>query len=79
MRPLRLDEIEPECFARVLSLNVRDGMRRRLLDIGMAQGTTVKCLGRNPSGNLSAYLICGAVIAIRRSDAAQIIVMRETR
>ena len=49
-------------------------MRRRLLDIGLVENTEVACLGRSPSGDPSAYLIRGAVIAIRSVDCATIIV-----
>lgn len=42
---------------------------RRLLDIGVIPGTKVECVLINPSGNPRAYLIRGAVIAIRNEDA----------
>ena len=44
-------------------------MRRRLLDIGLSDGTEVQCVGRSPMGDPSAYLIRGAVIAIRSNDS----------
>lgn len=49
-------------------------MRRRLLDLGLTPGASVKCLGRSPVGDPSAYLIRGAVIAIRACDSSQILV-----
>jgi ferrous iron transport protein A len=48
-------------------------MRRRMLDIGLAPGTEVECLGRSPAGDPSAYLIRGAVIAIRASDGHDVL------
>ena len=51
-------------------------MRRRLLDIGLVEDTAVECLGRSPGGDPAAYLIRGAVIAIRREDSAGV-VLRE--
>ena len=49
-------------------------IRRRLLDIGMIQGTPVECLGRSPAGDPSAYRIRGAVIAIRSEDAKNVLI-----
>ena len=44
-------------------------MRRRLLDIGLIPGTRVECIGKSPGGDPKAFLIRGAVIAIRAEDA----------
>ena len=41
--------------------------------IGLAPGTEVECLGRSPAGDPSAYLIRGAVIAIRASDGHDVL------
>ena len=49
-------------------------MRRRLQDIGFIVGTKVKCLGYSPFGDPGAYLIRGAIIALRRSDAACVVI-----
>lgn len=47
-------------------------IRRRLLDIGLTPGTEVKNILKSPAGELSAYLIRGALIAIREEDASLI-------
>ena len=47
-------------------------MRRRLQDIGLIRGTSVVCVGRSPLGDPSAFLIRGAVIALRDRDTALI-------
>lgn len=47
--------------------------RRRLLDIGLVNRARVECLGRSPAGDPTAYLIRGAVIALRAEDSARII------
>ncbi len=49
-------------------------IRRRLLDIGLTKGTEVECAFINPGGNLIAYVIRGALIAIRDDDAKKILV-----
>ena len=69
-----LCDISPGEKAYVKELRAGGSMRRRLLDIGLVENTEVECLGRSPSGDPSAYLIRGAVIAIRSVDCATIIV-----
>jgi len=49
-------------------------MRRRLLDIGLIENTDVECLGRSPGGDPTAFLIRGAVIAIRSEDCRDILI-----
>ena len=50
-------------------------MRRRFLDIGLTPGTEVVCVGESPLGDPLAFLVRGAEIAIRRSDARGIILI----
>ncbi len=71
---ISLAEICPGQSARVIGLYSKGSMRRRLLDIGLTEETRIKCVGRSPSGGMSAYLIRGAVMAIRSEDAKEIIV-----
>ena len=47
-------------------------LRCRLLDMGLIRNTVVQCLGRSPGGDPSAFLIRGAVIAIRAADSQHI-------
>ena len=49
-------------------------MRRRLEDIGLVAGAEATALYRNNS--LRAYLIKGAIVAIRDEDAGKITVIR---
>ncbi|MEF9853423.1 MAG: FeoA family protein [Hydrogenoanaerobacterium sp.] len=58
----------------VSSLQLAGSMRRRLQDIGLTIGTSVRCLQKSPSGDPVAYLIRGAVIALRSEDSSRIIV-----
>ncbi len=44
-------------------------MDRRLADLGLVRGTRVTCVLRSPAGDPCAYLIRGALIALRRTDA----------
>lgn len=49
-------------------------IRRRLIDIGLIKDTKVECVLCSPGGDPKAYMIRGAVIAIRSEDAKDIIV-----
>lgn len=55
--------------ARVKQLDINGLMRRRLLDIGLIEGTKIECLQKSPLGDPCAYLIRGAVIALRSEDS----------
>ena len=74
-RQCYLSDILPGQSARVKSLLVHDGMRRRLMDIGLIENTAVECVGQSPAGDPKAYLIRGAVIALRREDCENIAVV----
>lgn len=63
--------------ARIKALRSECVLRRRLLDLGFTQGARVRCLFAGPSGDPRAYWICGAVIALRASDAENILLRRD--
>lgn len=69
-----LSEMKIGETAVVERLLIHGSMRRRLLDLGLCEGSVVKCVGKSPLGDPSAYLICGAVIAIRAADARCVII-----
>lgn len=70
----RLNEIRPGEHARILDLTATGNMRRRLLDIGLITNTDIECVGKSPCGDPKAYLIRGAVIAIRSEDSKNILI-----
>ena len=70
----KLSDIAPGKRAAVYDIVAEESMARRLMDIGMVQGTEVKCLMKSPLGDPAAYLIKGAVIALRREDAGTVLV-----
>ncbi len=71
---MRLNELKINEAAVVTQINTGSDMRRRFLDIGLVEKTYIKCVGKSPSGDPSAYFIRGAVIAIRAVDAMSIVV-----
>lgn len=50
----------------VSSLDKDSNITRRLLDLGLVEGSQVACLGRGLWKDPTAYEICGAVISVRR-------------
>ena len=59
-------------FAKSYPRQLSGGMRRRVQDLGLVPGTRVTCVRRALSGDPIAYRIRGAVVALRKCDAAQI-------
>lgn len=62
---------EGQC-GEVLDIALGGQMRSRLGDLGLMRGCRVKCLQKSAGGDIAAYLICGAVIAVRKCDALQV-------
>ena len=71
---VRLNLVPEGKTVRVKELLSTGSMRRRLLDMGLIEGTKVSCLQKSPAGDPIAYLIRGAVIALREEDSSQIVV-----
>ena len=69
-----LNELNPGETAVVKKLKTRGSIRRRLLDIGLVKDTKIECVGKSPAGDPAAFLIRGAVIAIRSEDMKDIVV-----
>ena len=59
---------------RVTALTSSGAGRRRILDLGIVPGTEIEAVLKSLSGGITAYLIRGALIAIRKEDAVNIIV-----
>lgn len=77
MPPVSLCDLAPGECATVAALHTTGPMRRRLLDLGLVEHTPLACVGESPAGDMRAYLIRGAVIALRRADGETILVERE--
>ncbi len=70
--PLNLVTIVEKC--KVKDLTSTGSIRRRMLDLGLTYDTVVEPLQKSPSGDPIAYLIRGAVIALRSEVASTILV-----
>mgnify|MGYP000857493559 CR=1 FL=1 len=60
--------------ARVRALMSKGISRRRMLDLGLILDTEVEALQKSPFGDPVAYLVRGAVIALRSEEASDILV-----
>ena len=66
-----LKDIKVGEHAQILELKESE-LKQRFLDLGLVPGTYVKCVGISPGRDMKAYLIRGAVIAIRNSDSGTV-------
>lgn len=68
-----LSDLKKGEFGYIEGLELDGNIRRRLQDIGFVKGSRIECVGKSPLGDPCAYLIKGALIAIRKEHAAHII------
>lgn len=68
-----LDRLAAGRRAVVAELTAPEDQRRRLQELGFVPGGRVEVVQESPWGDPVAYAVCGAVIALRRSDARQIL------
>ena len=73
----RLNDLNVGESALVYKIMSRSDMRQRFLDIGLIESTPVECVGQSPADDPKAYIIRGAVIAIRNDDASDILIKEE--
>ena len=71
---LYLSDITPGEIVFINEIKLQGPIRRRMQDIGLVKNTRVKCVGSSPLGDPKAFLIRGAVIAIRSEDCKNIFV-----
>jgi len=53
-----------------------EGEKRRMMELGFAADTEVEALLKSPCGDPVAYLVKGAVMAVRNEDAEKIEIIR---
>lgn len=75
---ISLDKLAKGQCATVISVGGETAMRQRLRDIGVTEGTNIFCVMKSPLGDPVAYLIRGAVIALRQEDSRNVGVILTT-
>lgn len=68
-----LDNLRVNEKGQVLSLLATGLERRRFLDLGVVEDTLIEAVQKSPSGNPTAYLIRGTIIAFRNNDAKKVL------
>lgn len=69
-----LSNIKPGETVRVVFLGSEGNMAGRLRDLGFNSGAVISCVMQRPKGNIAAYLVRNAVIALRTEDSRMIFV-----
>ena len=73
---LRMNELKLNEEAIIYLVKADDSIKKRFLDIGLVKGTKVKKVLISPGNDMVAYLIKGAIIAIRKDDTKDILVRK---
>lgn len=72
MRALSLAKLELGCTARVLAVAGADGLRLRLLEMGLVPGTAVTVIKRAPFGDPLELRLRGSHLSLRAAEATRI-------
>ena len=78
LRDFSLSDMKKGEHMVIKNLETKVELRQRLMDIGFVPGTKVECVLISPFGDPKAYLVRGAVIALRKKDAATVLGVKET-
>ena len=71
---LTADRLSTGCAGRVIALNTGGPLRRRLMELGLIPGAQLRRRHTAPAGSPIAYEVGGALLVLRRTDAAKIVV-----
>ena len=74
MKIISLDTLPINFDAKISKINCNENLKRRLLDLGLINGTKIKAILKSPLGNPIAYKIRGSTIALRKEDSKLITV-----
>ena len=68
-----LNNLKIDQKARLSSYSACPELKKRLMDMGLVEGTQITKLFSSADDGISAYLFRGTVVAIRREDAEKIL------
>ncbi len=69
---MTLDKLPINEIGKIEKLNCTGSIHRRLLDLGLINGTNIIPIFISPSGDPTAFEVRGCVIALRKEDTKQI-------
>ena len=67
-----LNQLPLNKSGKINKIECDEGIKRRLLDMGLVKGTEITPILISPSGDPRAFLVRGTIIAIREEDAKNI-------
>ncbi|MGN6715018.1 ferrous iron transport protein A [Anaerocolumna jejuensis DSM 15929] len=70
----KLTDITVGTYTTVWELKASDLLRERMLALGLTKGAKVEVIRKGPAGDPTVYGIRGAMIALRKEEAALITV-----
>ena len=72
MKIENLNQLPLNKSGKINKIKCDEGIKRRLLDMGLVKGTEITPILISPSGDPRAFLVRGTIIAIRKEDAKNI-------
>ncbi len=72
MKIENLNQLPLNKSGKINKIECGEGIKRRLLDMGLVKGTEIMPILISPSGDPRAFLVRGTIIAIREEDAKNI-------
>ena len=80
MKPdlMTADQFASDGAGRVIDMTLSGVLRRRLFDLGVIPGAVICRRYTAPTGSPIAFEVQGAIVALRRSDAENLIVQEVT-
>ena len=73
----RLSQLGVGDVGQIVSLPRQEGVRNKLMNMGIVGGARVECIGKSPLGDPSAFLVRGGVVALRLEDLERIVIKQE--
>ncbi|NLK00052.1 MAG: ferrous iron transport protein A [Clostridia bacterium] len=74
-----MENLRPLCLipmgktGSIKKITGKDIIKRRLMDLGFVEGTAVKAVRKSPTGDPTAYLVKGVLIALRKEEASMVL------
>lgn len=72
MKIENLNQLPLNKSGKINKIECGEGIKRRLLDMGLVKGTEITPILISPSGDPRAFLVRGTIIVIREEDAKNI-------
>ena len=69
---MKLDKVKINSEVIVKEINCTESIKRRILDLGIIDGTKIKPVLKSPLGDPTAYEVRGMVLSLREEDSQNI-------